>query len=186
MVNGNKLDVRTSIFEDILQSLLLLLAVGQNIQFIAFQQIILQGGNEQFEVLVEERLRSDFAMHGGLRLPFHPRTEAHFAEALHICLQLRSRQQFPFRLHLLQNLFLLHLRNPFEPFSQCLLGETFAIDAVHGIGDKAEILGSQDGMLRQKTDERNQFRRKCSQFGYNLHCFAPFPGELALHFKRAY
>ena len=46
MVNGHKLNIRTSIFEDILQSLLLLLAVGQNIQFIAFQQIILQGGNE--------------------------------------------------------------------------------------------------------------------------------------------
>lgn len=45
MVNGNKLNVRTSIFEDILQSLLLLLTVGQDIQLITFQQIVLQSRN---------------------------------------------------------------------------------------------------------------------------------------------
>ena len=100
-------------FKDVLQTLLLLLTVGQDIQFVAFQQIVLQSRNQQLEILVEERLRSDFTMHGGLCLPFHPCAEAHFAEALHISIQLRCRQQFPFCLHLLQNLLLLHLRNPF-------------------------------------------------------------------------
>ena len=70
---------------------------------------------------MEKRLRSDFTMHGGLCLPFHPRAETHLAEGFHISIQLRSRQQFPFSLHLLQNLFLLHLRNTFEPFGQRLL-----------------------------------------------------------------
>ena len=142
--------------KDVAQAFLLFLTVGQDIQPVTFQQIILQGRNEQFEILVEERLRGNLTMHGSLCLPFHPCAEAYLTEALYVSLKLRSRQQFPFSLHLLQNLLLLHLRGPFEPFGQGLLREALAVNAVHGIRDETEVLGSQDGMLRQETYEGNQ------------------------------
>ena len=88
MVHGNKLYSGFSIRENILQTLLLLLTVRQNIQFIVFQQIFLQGRNQQFKVLMEQGLGRNLTVHGGLSLSFHPCTEPHLSEALYIRLHL--------------------------------------------------------------------------------------------------
>ena len=56
--------------EDVAQTFLLLLTVGQHIEFVALLQIVLKGRNKQFKILVEERLRRDFAVHHGIGLLF--------------------------------------------------------------------------------------------------------------------
>ena len=62
LIDRRKDNILSHFGKDILQTLVLFLAVGEDIDLIALQQIILKGLGEQVEILMEERLHRDMEL----------------------------------------------------------------------------------------------------------------------------
>ena len=64
LFDGCEDDILSHFGKDILQTLVLLLTVGKDIDLIALQQIVLERLGEQVEVLMEEGLHGDMKLQG--------------------------------------------------------------------------------------------------------------------------
>ena len=118
--------------ENIAQALRLLLRVGENVELVALQEIIVEGLDEQTEVLVEERLRRDVELDGHLRCARRLCAELHEAEAAYLLAEARGRHEVVLLAHIAHYLLLLHLRSTLQTFGHGLLRKAVVVYLLDG------------------------------------------------------
>ena len=118
--------------ENIAQALRLLLRVGENVELIALQEIIVEGPGEQTEVLVEERLRRDVELDRHLRCARRLCAELHEAEAAYLLAEARGRHEVVLLAHVAHYLLLLHFCGTLQTFGHGLLREAVVVYLLDG------------------------------------------------------
>ena len=118
--------------ENIAQALCLLLRVGEDVELVALQKIIVEGLGEQTEVLVEEWLRRDVELDGYLRCARRLCAEFHEAEAAYLLAEARGRHEVVLLAHVAHYLLLLHLRSTLQTFGHGLLRKAVVVYLLDG------------------------------------------------------
>ena len=118
--------------KNIAQALRLLLRVGEDVELIALQEIIVEGLGEQTEVLVEERLRRDVELDGHLRRAHRLCAELHEAEAAYLLAEARGRHKVVLLAHVAHYLLLLHLRSTLQALGHGLLRKAVVVYLLDG------------------------------------------------------
>ena len=118
--------------ENIAQTLRLLLRVGENIELVALQEIVVEGLGEQTEVLVEERLRRDVKLDGHLRCARRLCAELYKTETADFFAEARRCHEVVLLAHIAHYLLLLHLRCSLQAFGHGLLREAVVVYLLDG------------------------------------------------------
>ncbi len=172
--------------EDVAQTLVLLLAVGKDIQLIPFQRVVFERAQQEVKVLVEKRLRGGVESDGSLWRAGGRSPELDALEPCHAFGEDAARDEVAFHLHLLHYLALLHLGSPFEPFGHGLLGEALAVGVFYHVMHEGDVLRRHKGVFGQELEEGNLFGNKPGKLRHDVHLVHLSLGELRLHLKGAY
>ena len=140
--------------DNLLESLLLFLAVREDEYPIPFQRVVLERLLQQVEVLVQQRLRREVELQRCRRNACGFRAKLYASELQCILGELRAGTQHLLCLHLLHQRLLLHLGESLHTLCQRLRGESLAVDAVDYLAHEEEVLHRNDGVLWQELQER--------------------------------
>ena len=195
LVHWGELDIVSSQFlapKDFLQSLLLLLAVRQNIKGIVAKEIVLQGLRQEFEVLVEKRLGCHLEGHHGrgiflpcFRLAGCRQAKLNAGSLSHTFLELACGGEVYFLSHLTADALCLQLGSSLQLLREALGGESFLIDLLDTVVDKSKVLHHHQGILAEEVEERLLVGLQAGQLGHNLYLLPLVLRQLVLHVEGA-
>ena len=180
--------------KDVAQALRLLFAVGQDVERVAMTQIIVEGGHQQIEILMEKWLGRDVKCHHAKHLfptlctisrRFGQRPDFNASERRRISNKLCGRHQRLGFAERLPDFLLFHLGGTRQLFGERLLGKAFFIDFPHCFAHESKIFGHQDTLLGQEFEKRNAMSFQHSQLGHDFHSVAFGFRKLILDFERA-
>ena len=171
--------------ENLLQPLVLLLAVGQYVDGVPLQLIVLEGLGEQVEVLVEERLGRCVEADAGLGQGRGAIAELYAAEGLAVAHELPARNDLALAAHLALYLVLLHLGGPLHALHHSLRREAFLVGAVDGIARVHIIFKYQHRVARQESQQR-LLLLYAGHLGHNADALLAVARQLVLDLEGTY
>ena len=118
--------------ENLLQSACLLFAVRKNVETIALKQEVFESLSQQFEVLMEQRLRRNVECDGGLGSAGRMCSHLDEAETADSLAKLYAADQIVLLTHFAHNLLLFHLRGALKTLREGLLGEAVLVNLLYG------------------------------------------------------
>ena len=163
--------------EDVAQTLLLLLAVGEDIDLVALKNIVGECLPQQLEVLVEQRLRLGVERDGALTLIGAERRQQALILAVaddgplqtaETLSEKRGLAQHRLAAHLLTYLLLLELGGALHALRHGLRREALVVGALNDVVKIMIVLHHHQRVGGQEVGKWNFLRRELSQFGYNL------------------
>ena len=157
--------------KNLLETLVLLLAVGQDIELIVLQQIVFQGTLEQFEILVKQRLGLCAEGDGHIRRGMWSPGELNALQPHYLFGKSLSTQELRLLVQLLHDGFLLHLGSALQLLVECLSGKSLVINPADGVAHKGQIFDHhrQRQRVGHKLQQRHLFTFDGIHFGHNLH-----------------
>ncbi len=170
--------------KNLLQTLILLLAVGKDEDTVTLQEEILKRLLQHVEVLVEERLYGDIEPQGGLWLLRGPMAELYPTEVFCISHKLSSGDQLRIATQLALDVTLFHLGGLSHLLHTGLLGETFLVGPVDSITHIKVVFHHEQRLLGDKRQERHLVASLGSQFRNNLYTITAILRQLILHLER--
>ena len=187
LVDGGEADVLVFFGEDVAQTLVLLLTVGQHVELVAFQSVVLQRLLQQVEVLVEERLRRSLKAEGSLLSTFLSllSSQLYSPERLGIGGELCTGDNLTVALHLLFYLAGLHFGGILQTLRQGLRRKALLVGALDGFAHKCEVLAYQDGVFGQEL-QHGVLLHLGRQLGHDVGLLAALLRQLVLHLKGTY
>ena len=172
--------------ENIAQALRLLLRVGEDVEPVALQEIVVERLSEQTEVLVEKRLRRDVELDGYLRRARRLCTELDETEAAYLLAEFRRRHEVVLLAHVAHYLLLLYLRRSLQALGHSLLREAVVVYLLDGRTKVEAVFHHKQSVFGQKRRKRLLLLGELRQFGHDAHLLFRVLRELVCHLERAY
>ena len=172
--------------ENIAQALRLLLRVGEDVEPVALQEIVVERLSEQTEVLVEKRLRRDVELDRHLRRARRLCAELDETKAAYLLAEFRRRHEVVLLAHVAHYLLLLYLRSSLQALGHGLLREAVVVYLLDGRTKVETVFHHEQSVFGQKRRERLLFFCELRQFGHDAHLLFRVLRELVRHLERAY
>ena len=199
-VHGHKVYVVALQFlaaEDVLEALLLLGAVGKDVERVAFQDVVLESLCQEVEVLVEQWLRGNVEGDGCRGLSF---SRACFCgggigigccqfyppERSHSLLKLYGGAQVGILLHGAAYLFSLHLGGALQLLGKALRGESVLVYLRYTVVDKGKVAQHHHRVRCEVLQEGLLHGLRGRKLGHYLHVVAALFRQLVFYAEGAY